>query len=132
MTTCTFSSGERAPIMLWVGKHRSAYSPTASQESNKRCEVLEVNSIECCVETLARQPVDVLLLEENMLEPAEMGLINEITRCWPYLLCIVLATENGSDMPARLQSSSIPVQVTIDGIDVLDRVCCQFHDNVVH
>jgi hypothetical protein len=85
-----------APVMLWVRSDDNdhAISPATLEQY---CEVLIVDSMEKGVDALVHQPVDILIVELTQLTMADPELIDEISRCWPYLLCLVLSDEQVSD-----------------------------------
>jgi hypothetical protein len=82
--------------MLWIrdsGKEH-VYS---SQDWRQFGEILVVDDVEQGLELLMYQPVDVLMFDLSVLRAIDPGLIGEIHRCWPYLLCLVLTEGQKTD-----------------------------------
>lgn len=124
------------PIMLWVGEPSGIKELMPALDA-KKCEILFAASIEDGIEILARQPVDVLLIDVSSLQAAEIYMVNEVKRCWPYLVCVgLMDNEFGSDVFTDIQSLAIPLFRKGAYTNVLGRVnkelCGQFKSYEIH
>ena len=109
MVTSEFSRKEAgSPVMLWV--HKGLSDCTAPLLALRQYgEVLVVDSMEEGVEKLVHQPVDVLIIDLPVLNKTDPELFGEISRCWPYLLCLVVTEEQKSDSYLQATHNALTV-----------------------
>lgn len=95
------------PVMLWVRNNVNDQEPPSIDR--REVQLLIVDSIEEGMETLLRQPVDILLMDLLALSSCDPELLQEIARCWPYLICLVTSDEAATEKLAQVNTAGLSV-----------------------